>query len=322
MIRAAARNHASWFRAAAGATGGEPVKTRGLSWVAPPPGGEASVPFPREPSRPALDELLARCREHDVAGIGCWATGLEPHTELAARLVARGFEWGWQPHWMAQELTALPLEDRLTSWPGTGAREVQVELVDEVPEYDGYGAALLALTRARPQRSWHAVARVDGKFAGHAWAHLTGGKLGCAGVYDVDVVPWRRRRGIGRALTLAVCRAAAAAGARTATLNATGDGELLYTAMGFRSLGKGQTWWIHRNGLAERPPPELTAAAEAAGRGDVEALERLDPGPDLLAAKLPGNGMDLWQVAIAAGQRPAAEWIAARGGQPRSPTGT
>jgi hypothetical protein len=34
-----------------------------------------------------------------------------------------------------------------------------------------------------------------------------------------------------------------------ATLNATGEGELLYRALGFRSLGHGQTWWLHRAGL-------------------------------------------------------------------------
>jgi hypothetical protein len=32
-------------------------------------------------------------------------------------------------------------------------------------------------------------------------------------------------------------------------LNATGEGELLYAALRFRSLGRGRTWWRHR----ERP---------------------------------------------------------------------
>jgi hypothetical protein len=34
-----------------------------------------------------------------------------------------------------------------------------------------------------------------------------------------------------------------------ATLNATGEGELLYRALGFRSLGHGQTWWLHDLGF-------------------------------------------------------------------------
>ena len=116
----------------------------------------------------------------------------------------------------------------------------RVMLADEVPEYDDYGTALLSLTRGRPRRFWHAVARVDGAYAGHAWAHRA---AGVAGLYDVDVLPRARRRGLGRALTGVV---AGAAGARWAVLNATGQGERLYAALGFRSLGHGRTWWRHR----------------------------------------------------------------------------
>jgi ribosomal protein S18 acetylase RimI-like enzyme len=239
LIRAAARNHASWMTRAAVATGGAVVRERGLTWTVPPPGGEAMLLFPRAASGPALDAVLDAARERGARGIGCWASGLEPLDPLAERLMQRGFEWGWQPHWMAIDLARLAIADE----------DPRVSLVETVPEYDGYGAALMSLARSRPRRSWHAVARIDGRYAGHAWAHLIGGELGSAGIYDVDVLPRDRRHGLGRALTLAVCRAAAAAGARMATLNATGEGELLYRALGFRSLGHGQTWWLHRAGL-------------------------------------------------------------------------
>jgi GNAT superfamily N-acetyltransferase len=235
LVRAAARNHTSWMSRAAEATGGAVVRDRGLTWTAPAPGGAAMLLFPRTASGPALDALIAGARERGACGIGCWVSGLEPYDALAERLVARGFEWGWQPHWMAIDLARLPLDEE----------DPRVSLVDEVPEYDDYGKGLMALARVRPPRSWHAVARVDGAYAGHAWAHLIGGRLGSAGIYDVDVLYGHRRRGLGRALTLAVCRTAAAAGARMATLNATGEGALLYRALGFRSLGRGQTWWLH-----------------------------------------------------------------------------
>ena len=301
LIGAAVANHASWMRAAARATGGEVVRERGLRWLAPPQGGEAALPFPRTPSRPALERMLEGCRARGARGVGCWASGLEPTGELAARLVARGFEWGWQPHWMAIDLASLALDEA----------DGRVALVEVVPEYDGYGRAMTTLARAWPQRSWHAVARIDGSYAGHAWAHVVGGRLGGAGVYDVDVLGDHRRRGLGRALTLAVCRAAAAAGARVATLNATGEGELLYRALGFRSLGLGQTWWLHRPGLHVAPSPALVALAEAAGRGDVGALARLDPTPELLAARL-ANGYDAAEVARNAGHPDAAAWLVSR----------
>jgi hypothetical protein len=212
LIRAAARNHTSWMTAATLAAGGAVERHGSLRWLGGR-GGHATLAFPRRLTRPGLEATLDWCRRHGAGGVGCWVTGLEPAGELAARLVARGFEWGWQPHWMALDLDRLPLEE-------TDARAA---LVTEVPEYGP---------------------------------------------------------GLGRALTLAVCRAAARAGARIATLNATGQGELLYRALGFRSLGLGQTWWIHRAGLREPPPPDLVAAAEAAGRGDIRALGRLDPPPD------------------------------------------
>jgi GNAT superfamily N-acetyltransferase len=239
LIRAAARNHVSWMTRAAVATGGAVIRERGLTWTAPPPGGEAMLLFPRAASRPALDAMLDGARRRGARGVGCWASGLEPTGDLAERLMERGFEWGWQPHWMAIDLAQLPVEED----------DARVGLVEAVPEYGGYGAALISLARAHPPRSWHAVARVGGAYAGHAWAHVIGGRLGSAGIYDVDVVNDHRRRGLGRALTLAVCRAASEAGAGMATLNATGEGELLYGALGFRSLGLGQTWWLHRAGL-------------------------------------------------------------------------
>jgi predicted N-acetyltransferase YhbS len=235
-----------------------------------------------------------------------WLGGPGGHATLAfPRALPRAgldamLEWGWQPHWMALDLDRLPLDE-------TDAR---VALVTDVPEYGpGFGRALLELVRRHPHRFAHAVARIDGEYAGHATVHVVGGKLGGAGIYDVDVLPSQRRRGLGRALTLAVCRAAARAGARVVTLNATGMGELLYRALGFRSLGLGQTWWIHRAGLREPVPPELVAAAEAAGRGDIRALERLDPP---LGERLSGNGLTLADVARDAGHADAAGWLAGR----------
>jgi ribosomal protein S18 acetylase RimI-like enzyme len=243
LIRAAARNHTSWMGRAAEATGGAVFETQGLTWAAPAPGGEAMLLFPSgKASGAALDAVIEGARERGARGIGCWAAGLQPFDDLAERLMERGFEWGWQPHWMAIDLSRLPLDED----------DPRVSLDDEVPEYDGYGAALLTLAKARPQRSWHALARIDGAFAGRAWAHLDDGELASAGIYDVDVPRRLRRRGIGRAVTLAVCRAAADAGARVATLNATGEGELLYRALGFRSLGLGQTWWLHNLSFTER----------------------------------------------------------------------
>jgi GNAT superfamily N-acetyltransferase len=117
-----------------------------------------------------------------------------------------------------------------------------------VPEYDAYGQALLAMTRARPQRSWHFVAREHGELAGLGWLHVPDTSPATGGIFDVFVHEPHRRRGLGRAITSAACDEALRRGCRHVVLNATGDGELLYRALGFRSLGRGRTWWLHLRG--------------------------------------------------------------------------
>jgi GNAT superfamily N-acetyltransferase len=66
-----------------------------------------------------------------------------------------------------------------------------------------------------------------------------------AGIYDMVVWPRYQRRGLGRALLRAVCGAARARGAGAAVLNATPEGERLYSAEGFARIGTGITYWHH-----------------------------------------------------------------------------
>src|SRR3954447_1564345 len=105
----AARNHTSWMRARALATGGGIGRHGRLRWFAEGLGGGVALPFPRNASGPALDAVVADAAARGASAIACWATGLEPYEPLAQLLVDRGFQWGWQPHWMAVELDAPAL---------------------------------------------------------------------------------------------------------------------------------------------------------------------------------------------------------------------
>lgn len=87
-------------------------------------------------------------------------------------------------------------------------------------------------TRSPP--AVHLSVSVDGAVAGHA---VVNPWRGVAGIYSMGVAPARRRQGIGRPLTIAACRVAAEHGCTHATLNATGEGRLLYRTLGFTSLG-------------------------------------------------------------------------------------
>ena len=102
----------------------------------------------------------------------------------------------------------------------------------------------------------------------------------------------RRRQGIGRALMRPLGALARELGCTHAVLNATEEGEELYRAVGFASLGRGQTWWMHEG---ERPNERQGALVRAIGGGDPAALgsaradergaRRDDPGPGQAARR-------------------------------------
>jgi GNAT superfamily N-acetyltransferase len=180
------------------------------------------VPFP---ARPPGEELLARARELGACRIGIWLAAPAPAVEQA--LPGLGFASGWQPRWMAGPATPAEADPRVAE-------------ADEVPEYDDHGQALLGLTRQRPQTSFLFVARVDGRFAGHAWLHVA---AGIGGLFDAFVVEDLRRRGLGSALSRAASAKAAELGIETLAMNA--EAPALYESLGFRSHGHGRTWWLH-----------------------------------------------------------------------------
>jgi len=217
----------AWNRAIALAGGGECWEDAGLTWSWQAHDRQLMLNFPRRIDAAVLHRGVEAGRDLDARIIGAWlAADVD-----ASPLEAAGFERGWAPWWMAVELTAIP-----------ACTDERVSLTADVPEYGPEGQRLLTLARGRRASAWHAVARVDGAFAGRAWSFAAGLS---AGVYDMDVWPVFQRRGLGRALLHAVCSAARDAGARFATLNATPEGERLYAAEGFARLGEGITYWHH-----------------------------------------------------------------------------
>jgi GNAT superfamily N-acetyltransferase len=199
----------AWFTARATA-GGRTWEDEGLRWAWVPEDRHVYLLFPEGVDGAALARGIHEARRLG-ATVGAW---LRPDTDPAA-LADAGFEHGWQPWWMVAELASVSrVEDpRVRVEPSDGS-------------------------------TWTAFAWEDGRSFGKAVAHL--GSPDVAGVFDMGVYGRWQRQGVGSALLSAVCRAAEAAGAQYAALNATPEGERLYSQRGFTRVGDGETWWLHR----------------------------------------------------------------------------
>lgn len=220
-------SQAAWNCAVAVACGGEVWEDEGLRWAWQPHDGHLMLNFPRVIDETAARRGVAAARDLGAQIVGAWlATDVD-----ASPLDAVGFERGWEPWWMSAPLRAIP-----------DNHDARVTITADVPEYSPEGEQLLSLARGPDAPAFHALARVDGRVAGRAWSFAPGA---VAGIYDMIVWPRFQRRGLGRALLRAVCAAARGRGAGAAVLNATPEGERLYSAEGFARIGTGITYWHH-----------------------------------------------------------------------------
>jgi ribosomal protein S18 acetylase RimI-like enzyme len=281
LLAAVAGNHRDWMARWAAAEGGGVVAVDGAELYL---SDEAGV-FPEAALDP--DALLGAIRGHDCRSVGYWSLG--PDDELGARLVARGFGWGWRPHWMAIDLgdPAAFARASASSFTVEPAAPPYARTLPYAPS----GAV------ADPPGTFRLGVRLREKLVGQIAVNP---RDGVAGIYSMGVAPRARGRGIAAALTREACRRAGERGCRYAVLNATDEGERVYRRVGFRSLGWGQTWWYSRG---PAPTPRQTALAEAVGLGDLETLRGLAPTDAELEGPLAG-GEPMLVLALLTG-RPA-----------------
>ncbi len=314
LRRAIAANHTEWFTTESLQRGGDIHREPGLTWTVSP--HEAVLAFPRRPAAvtgPELDRILCQLRESGTKGASCWALAGGPRG-LGVRLLARGFEWGWRPHWMALDLQTDLAPPPAVEGVTLSIEEEEVSDAPDLPYYSPENARVWnALAHASPRRDWRFVARRNGLILGHTLLFLPGVTNSVGGIYNMGTVAAARRMGVGQALIAAAGAQARALGCRWLTLNSAADA--FYRRCGFTSLGHGQTWWMHAPTLATPPPaPERVAFAEAVGLGDTDTLDRLPSGalPDNLDAPLAGGTPPL-QIAIHTRKLASARWLVAHG---------
>jgi ribosomal protein S18 acetylase RimI-like enzyme len=217
VLADAVSNHLCWFGRAR-----ERIDVEGVAVFLGR--GDAVLGFPAPDAN--LSEAVRWALDAGVEEVGCWSAEVDP--VLDRRLTELGFQDGWEPHWMGFDLRdpiaepSHPVErtDRCSSLLPYASETHLSVLGDDVVHLGVGTAAALA---------GHCIVNVDGR---------------TAGLYDMGVAVTARRRGHGRALTLAALETARDRGCTTVTLNATREGERVYRAAGFRSLGRGMTWWL------------------------------------------------------------------------------
>ncbi|HEY4287657.1 MAG TPA: GNAT family N-acetyltransferase [Puia sp.] len=333
LEQAAAFNHQQLFRKEALTLGGSLLNAEGLSWTSGNSQSPSMVAFPElteENAGRSLDELLSFYLKHPPKGAGCWSLDPPSPADLGVRLLARGFQPGWRPRWMALDLTTVRIEHPYPKGLTIKAdNDASLADVKNLP----YAHVIIPAenTTDMPGQWVRFVATLHGKVVGHSVVFLTTGQMGAAGIYHVGVVPSARHKGVGKAVTLAACLYARDKGYRYAVLNSTGAGQRTYEQLGFTVTGDGWTWWLITERLLARPPSSRDVQlAEAIGRGDQAALaafpsdfSRRDTGSGTLGNgdsdfqgylnKTLSNGLTLMQLAVHCAQPLSAEWLAANG---------
>src|SRR6201991_3111996 len=329
LEQAAAFNHQQLFRKEALTLGGSLLNAEGLSWTSGNSQSPSMVAFPELTDENAgrnLDELMSFYLKHPPKGAGCWSLDPSSPADLGVRLLARGFQPGWRPRWMALDLTTVRAEH-----PYPKGLIIKADNVTSLIDVKNLPYAHVIIpaenTTDMPGQWVRFVATLHGKVVGHSVVFLTSGDRGAAGIYHVGVVPRARHKGVGKAVTLAACLYARDKGYRYAVLNSTGAGQRTYEQLGFTVTGDGWTWWLVTEKLLASPPsPQDVQLAEAIGRGDQAALAgfpRYTPSGDTrtrLASNFQdylnqplSNGLTLMQLAVHCGQPLSAEWLAANG---------
>lgn len=308
LMQATALNHQELFCMNAMVVNGEIHTADGFKWTHAGSDNESMIAFPSlsaDNAGAALDEIMAYYLSHPPKGIGCWSLDPPQPADLGVRLLARGFQPGWRPQWMALDLDNIYTDSTMPH--GLEIRADSTTPIHEVKKLpyaslkdSGVNQSVLDAFPAQTQRF---IAILNGQIVAQSAVLFA---AGVAGIYNVGVVPHERNQGIGEAIVLATAALAKEKGYHYAVLNATG--RRMYEKAGFKWLGDGWTWWLKTSHLIRNPPtPSLVAFAEAIGTGNLSSWH--DPLPEQLLT----NGMTFMQLAVHCKQPAAAEWLVSHG---------
>jgi ribosomal protein S18 acetylase RimI-like enzyme len=221
----------SWTRIAEGTKGASVERVCGAAVAVFPSGPERffynNAVLARDPDGLRVGEAAAAIvRAYEDARIDRYAIWvLESEEAAIAEMNRRGFRVETSTRAMAMSLhnIAVPCPEIELGPPDWN----EYLRIIEVP--DGMLAGVDA-------SDFHVlVARLEGENVAAGMAYDHGGD---AGIFNMGTLPHARRRGLGTALTALHLYRARERGCATASLQSTEMGEGLYTAVGFRDLGR------------------------------------------------------------------------------------
>src|SRR6185312_5669460 len=191
LVQAVAANHRELFRQEARSLGGSVSESAGLCWTSGTPRSTSMIAFPelsQETAGHQLDEIMDYYVRHPPGGAGCWSLDPPQPPDLGIRLLARGFQPGWRPHWMALDLSRM----RAGQQSPAGLRivrdnEIQLLSVRDLP----YAQVVMPIPSQTefPGQWVRFVASIKKRVVGQSVVFLTTGVRGVAGIYHVGVIP-------------------------------------------------------------------------------------------------------------------------------------
>ncbi|MDQ3539975.1 MAG: GNAT family N-acetyltransferase [Chloroflexota bacterium] len=264
-----------------------------------------------------LDVALSWLKTQGSGDVLVWSATRRPSLDLP--LASRGCGDGFVPLWMWCDLALMNAET-----PTLGDIEISLATSDDrramravsgVPNLGPDNLPVMLDLAEAPGTTgavWLLLARNRRQIIGGGAINLTGEGQGIvAGLYNLGVRPDMQGRGIGTALTLALCRIASARGAVGIALNATPAGEKVYRKVGFVETGCGQTWFLPADRLRSLPDPATIRQAKALGSGAIDALD-----PSLARTLQMSNCETPLTFAARFGRRESVQWLIANGAEP------
>jgi GNAT superfamily N-acetyltransferase len=256
LVAAVEENVGEWTRLKGTLPGVDLHDDGDVVWIfstTPGRGGAVSLArFSPETADARISTILAHHRRHLMPTVW-WAGPASAPADLGRRLRSHGLLCQRHLPGMVCDLHAMktdfrapegleirPLEDfsifeeyqhPFIGPPSTARRRTLIE-----------GVCLLT-TKREPRRAWHFVASLAGIPVGCATLFLG---AGVAGLYHVATIPEARRRGIGKAVTLAALCHARDLGYRVSILHASTEGEVIYRQIGFEEVSKVGHWYYSK----------------------------------------------------------------------------